>query len=132
MNRWWMALGLVAAAGLAACGGDAVGPLVQPGWLTVELGTAVTDAGGLVVEVSGGPVDSVRVAAGYDGTARETGAGWLVLLVGRPLASGPLGAIHVPNVSEADRYTAQVHQAAARGTWEQRDPQAFAVVVRAP
>jgi hypothetical protein len=133
MKRWRAGLGLVAATGLAACGGDAIGPpLVQPGWLTVDLSTAVTDAGGLVLEVSGGPVDSVRVTAGYEGTGREVGAVWLVLLVGQPIASGSLGAIRVPNLSQADRYTVRVREAAARGTWQQRDPQSFAVAVRAP
>lgn len=127
----WTALVTV----LAACAGDATGPEppgpeVQAGWLAVEFVSPNTDDGGVLFTFSGGPIDSIRGNAGLQAYARQGGAGtWQVLMIGRPVPVGAIGAIHVPDVSRAGQYRATITQVAARGTHQQRDPAGYAIRV---
>lgn len=134
MTRVRRIAALALATGLTACDGSTapVVPPPQPGWLIVELASPYDDDGGLVFAAAGGAIDSVRVSPAYAGIARRSDAGWQVLIVGEPLASGEVGAIHVPDVARAEDYRLTVGQAASRGAWTQRDPGAYALRLRAP
>ena len=123
---------MVAAMGLAACASESpTGPGPNPaqaGWLTVEFVAPTGDVGGLLFTFSGGPIDSIRGNAGLQAFARAASdASWQVMLIGRPLPPGAIGAIHVPDVARAADYRATITQVAARGTHEQRDPAGYLI-----
>jgi len=123
---------MAGAMGLAACAGEPLtGPDPNPaqaGWLTVEFVAPSGDVGGVLFTFNGGPIDSIRGNAGLQAFARAANdASWQVLLIGRPLPAGAIGAIHVPDVARATDYRATVIQVAARGTHEQRDPAGYSI-----
>jgi hypothetical protein len=124
--------GIVGALALAGCAGESPtdpGPdPAQAGWLTVEFVAAAGDVGGVLFTFSGGPIDSIRGNAGLQAFARAaTDASWQVMLIGRPLPAGAIGAIHVPDVARAAEYQATITQVAGRGAHEQRDPAGYAI-----
>jgi len=126
--------GMVAALALAACAGETpTGPGPDPaqaGWLTVEFVAPAGDVGGMLFTFSGGPIDSIRGNAGLQAFARAVNqASWQVMLIGRPLPPGAIGAIHVPDVARAADYQATITQVAARGSHEQRDPAGYSIRV---
>ena len=97
-----------------------------PGWISLELTTQVTDAGGLLVTIRG-KVDSIR-SNSHDAFVKQVGPLAKVAVVGN-LTSGAIAELFVPDASLAVAgYTASVDQAAAR-TLEQRDSADFAVAV---
>jgi hypothetical protein len=101
--------------------GDSTTPmpaLTGPGWLPLQLATSATDAGGVLVTIRGGGVDSVRSAV-HEVFSRRVGPLMKVAVVGN-LASGIIAEIFVPDTERASNYSASVDQAAAL-TLEQRD-----------
>ncbi len=109
--------------------GDSTTPmpaLTGPGWLPLQLETSATDAGGVLVTIRGGAVDSVRSAV-HDVFSRRVGPLMKVAVVGN-MTSGVIAEILVPNTERASSYSASVDQAAAR-TLEQRDVTDYEVSV---
>ncbi|MGH7752498.1 MAG: hypothetical protein ACREN5_06755, partial [Gemmatimonadales bacterium] len=83
---------------IGACGGDGTGPEpATPGRLSLRLTTPNSDDGAVLLEVSGGQIDSV-VAAGYRLRATGPGANSRRVVVTGTLASGPVASIWVPDV----------------------------------
>ena len=102
---------LLAAALLPAC--DAAAPAKPlPGDLTVSLATPYTD-GALLIAITGpDAVGAVQAAApGAVVRARTQGTTTTVAVFGT-LAAGPLLRLSVPDVRQAERYTATVTEAA--------------------
>ena len=97
-----------------------------PGWISLELTTQTTDAGGLLMTIRG-KVDSIR-STSHDTFAKQVGPLTKVVVAGN-LTSGIIAEIFVPDANLAvASYTASVDQAAAR-TLDQRDPADFEVAV---
>jgi hypothetical protein len=120
-------LALVALVGLAACGGsDLSAPLSGP--LDLVLDTPAADDGIVLVELSGGAVDSVT-ALGYRTEASPDGRAPVRLVVSGALADGKLARIWVPDRTRASDYSATVVEAAARGTYALRDVAEYRVSV---
>jgi hypothetical protein len=97
-----------------------------PGWLSLQLATQATDAGGVLVTIRGGSVDSIRSAV-HDVFSKRVGPLMKVAVVGN-LTAGVIAEIFVPDSQRASDYSAAVDQAAAR-TLEQRDVADYEVSV---
>ena len=103
---------LLAAALLSACdAGEPAKPL--PGELVVSLATPNPADGAMVVTITGpGAVGAVQAAAaGNVVRSRTQGATTSVAVFGA-IAAGPLVRIAVPDVRQAEGYTATVREAA--------------------
>lgn len=100
--------------------------LTGPGWIPINLATSATDAGGILVTIRGGAVDSVRSAV-HDVFSKRVGPLMKVAVVGN-LASGVIAEIFVPDTERASNYSVSVDQAAAR-TLDQRDVADYQVSV---
>ena len=113
-------LGLLALLGLPACGGgsDLSAPLSGP--LDLVLDTPAQDDGIVLVEIGGGPVDSVT-ALGYRTETSSDATTPVRLVVSGTLTDGKLARIWVPDRSRASDYSATVLEAAARSTYALRD-----------
>lgn len=113
---------------LSTCGDSGPEPIAQEeaGWVTVTLATNETDAGGVLMTIRGGPIDSVRSAYPHV-FIKEVGPLQKVAVVGN-IVAGPIAEIFVADLSLASTYTATVDQVAAR-TLEQRDPADYTVTV---
>jgi hypothetical protein len=103
--------------------------LTGPGWLPLQLQTSATDAGGVLVTIRGGAVDSVRSAI-HDVFSKRVGPLTKVAVAGN-LASGVIAEIFVPDTQRASNYSASVDQAAAQ-TLEQHDVADYEVSVGGP
>ena len=111
---------LAAVLGVAACGGgsDLSAPLSGP--LDLALQTPADNDGIVLVEVTGGTVDSVT-ALGYRTQASSVGTAPLRIVVSGALRDGKLVRIWVPDRTRASDYTGTVVEAAARGTYQLQD-----------
>jgi hypothetical protein len=113
---------------LATCSSDEKLPTGQagPGWLALRLSTQAADAGGVLLSVRGGAVDSVRSAFPH---VFEKRVGPLTkIVVAGDLSNGVIAEIFVPDAGASASYTVTVDQAAAR-TLQQRDPADYDVTV---
>ena len=119
---------LVALLGVAACGGggDLSAPLSGP--LDLVLDTPADDDGIVLVEISGGTVDSVT-ALGYRTEPSPDATRPVRLVVSGALADGKLARIWVPDRTRASDYSASVLEAAARHSYELRDVADYRVTV---
>ncbi len=99
-------------------------PLTGPGCLPLQLETSATDAGGVLVTIRGGAVDSVRSAV-HDVFSKRVGPLMKVAVVGN-LTAGVIAEIFVPDSERA--YSASVDQAATR-MLDQRDVADYEVSV---
>jgi len=110
--------------------GDSTTPMpaliTGPGWLPLQLETSATDAGGVLVTIRGGAVDSVRSAV-HDVFSKRVGPLMKVAIIG-DLTAGVIAEIFVPDTERASNYSASVDQAAGR-TLEQRDVADYGVKV---
>ena len=111
--------------------GDSTTPMpaaliTGPGWLPLQLETSATDAGGVLVTIRGGAVDSVRSAV-HDVFSKRVGPLMKVAIIG-DLTAGVIAEIFVPDTERASNYSASVDQAAGR-TLEQRDVADYEVKV---
>jgi hypothetical protein len=114
------ALLLATLLGATACGGgsDLSAPLSGP--LDLAIRTPSDDDGIVLVEVTGGTVDSVT-ALGYRTEASSVGTAPLRIVVSGALRDGKLVRIWVPDRTRASDYSATVVEAAARTTYQLQD-----------
>ena len=111
---------LAALLGVVACGGgsDLSAPLSGP--LDLVLQTPADNDGIVLLEVAGGTVDSVT-ALGYRTEASSVGTAPIRIVVSGSLRDGKLVRIWVPDRTRASDYSANVVEAAARGTYLLQD-----------
>jgi hypothetical protein len=115
---------------LTAC--HATVPTAVPGTLTVQLVSAGTNDGALVLLVGGGPVTSIEAVGGYEVTSNTDAAGVHLMVVGN-LATGALVRLHVPDISRANDYLAIITQVADRSNFGLLDGTGYGVtIVQAP
>jgi hypothetical protein len=110
---------------LAGCGG---GTEPTAGALKVNLVTPYADDGGILLTISGGPIDSVEGLGNRLYTYRVDANSLRVIIAGE-LAPGTVALIRVPDTREASQYSAVVSQAAARLPYTQRDPALYSVAL---
>ena len=116
-----------------ACGDDPTSAPAAPipGWLNVRLSTPHPDDGGVMFSVRGGPIDSL-VSADYElMEVRESASARRMMLIGS-IGSGIVARIRVPDIAKHGEYVVTVDQAAARGTYQQRDVSGYSASVEAP
>jgi hypothetical protein len=121
----WLLPALLGSTLLAGCSGG-TGPTA--GMLSVNLTTPRTDDGGLLLTISGGPVDSIE-AAGHRLYYSRPEANTVHFILAGEIASGTIARIHVPDTRQAFQYTALVGQVAARSSYVPRDPAQYEVVL---
>jgi hypothetical protein len=121
-------IGLLALLGLAACGGgsDLSAPLSGP--LDLVLNTPAEDDGIILVEIGGGPVDSVTALA-YRTEASPDGAAPVRVVVSGALTDGKLARIWVPDRTRASDYSVTVIEAAARRSYALRSVADYRITV---
>src|SRR3954465_6173913 len=114
------ALRLAVLLGATACGGgsDLSAPLSGP--LGLAIRGPSDDVGIVLVEVTGGSVDS-GTALSYRTEASSVGTAPLRRVVMWALRAGKLGRIWVPHLPRASDYSAAVVEAAARNTYLLQD-----------
>jgi hypothetical protein len=95
------------------------------GALNVSLSSAQHDDGAVMITVYGGPVDSVE-SLGFPIYAVRVADSVRFIVTGN-LGSGPIARVHVPDGREAPQYRAKLTQAAARGSYLQRDPATYGI-----
>jgi hypothetical protein len=127
VNSRWRCLRAAMAAVLllAGCGGS-TGPTA--GALKVNLVTPYADDGGILLTISGGPIDSVECLANRLYTYRVDANSLRVIIAGE-IRAGTVALIRVPDTREASQYSAVVSQAAARPPYGQRDPALYTVTL---
>lgn len=112
---------------LAACTSSDAGP-AGGGPLVLRLVGGAGNDGAVVVVVSGGPVSSVDVPAGYQIATNADGAGTHIMVMGN-VADGVIAMINVPDASRASAYVATVVQVADRTSFALLDPARYQVTV---
>jgi hypothetical protein len=118
---------LAIAAGLVSgCSSDSAGPVAAT--LEVSFATSASDDGAVLFTVSGGPVDSVE-APGYRVYTAETTPTSIRVVVAGDLKGGTIARIHIADASKLPQYSATIDQVAARGSYAQRDPVSYSLVV---
>lgn len=120
-------LSMLAIGLLAACGGGQ-----QPsraGALTVALFEAGTDAGALLLTISGGTVESVTAPGGQQISYSTPAAGTTRVVVLGALQTGDLLKIQVPDTSQAAAYTARLDQVADKVTFSLLDPSVYSLSI---
>jgi hypothetical protein len=118
---------IVALALVEGCGSEH--DAAVPRALNLVLTTPNTDDGGVVVTVAGGPVDSARGLSGYRAQGLPGDDHVYRIVVTGALHSGPVAQIWIPDRDRAGDYSAQVGQAAAAGSYAQRDVAGYAMTV---
>jgi len=113
---------------LAACSSsDANAP--HPGRLDVVVhGVGGSGIGAAVFVVSGGTLDAITAAPGYELGSVTDAAGTHVVLIGT-IVDGTVATIAVPDVSRAAAYIVTVEQAANGATFGLVDPAALSMTV---
>jgi hypothetical protein len=111
---------------VCACSSESAGPL--PAILEVSFATSASDDGAVLFTVSGGPVDSVE-APGYRLYTAETSPTSMRVVVAGELRDGIIARIHIADANRLPQYSATIDQVAARGSYVQRDPVSYSLVV---
>ena len=111
---------------LGACSSSSTGPV--PATLEVSFATSASDDGAVLFTVSGGPVDSVE-APGYRLYTAETSPTSTRVVVAGDLRDGIIARIHIADGSKLPQYSATIDQVATRGSYAQRDPVSYSLVV---
>jgi hypothetical protein len=108
----------------AGCSNN-TGPVA--GALTVNVSSPQHDDGAFMLNVYGGPVDSVESVgfAIYSIRAADS----LKFIVTGNLGSGAVARIHIPDSRQASRYSAKVSQVAARTSYAPRDPASYSITL---
>lgn len=116
----------------AACGHDSSTPLASTnaGALDLVLATPNADDGALLIEVSGGQVDSVSAPGGYQVYTSAPSTSTRRIMVVGSVVAGTVARIWVPDAGDSASYHATVLQAAARGTYVQRAVANYGITVR--
>jgi hypothetical protein len=107
---------------LAGCSDTASEPVA--GTLQVALTSPFTDDGALLFTITGGRIDSVEAAGLTIYTSRPDASTLEVILLGN-VGSGTIARLNIPDERLASQYSATLSQAAARGTYAQRDPAGY-------
>jgi hypothetical protein len=111
---------------LVACSDDSNSPTA--GAMNLNLATPNSDDGGLLFTLTGGPVDSVVATGGRVYSAKVDPNSFRVLIAGN-VAAGTIARIYLPDLRRAGEYSATVTQAAARGSYVQRDPAGYTLTL---
>src|SRR5688572_26008532 len=90
-----------------------------PGWLSLSLATPNSDDGGVLFTIGGAAIDSVRSSQIHVVTRRESATTVRVVVAG-VVGAGVIAEIRVPDTRDAAKYTAVIHEVAARTTYQQR------------
>jgi hypothetical protein len=120
------ALFVLLAAFLVACSDDTNSPTA--GTMNLNLATPNSDDGGLLFTVTGGPVDSVVATSGRVYSAKVDPNSFRVIIAGN-LTAGTIARIYLPDLRRATEYSATVSQAAARGSYVQREPAGYTLTL---
>ena len=86
------------------------------------------DDGAVLFTLTGGPVDSVE-APGYRVYSSRALGDTLRVIVAGELRSGRIVRIHIPDDQRIPQYAARIDQAAARGTYLQRNAGEYSLTV---
>ena len=127
---------LVAIAVTLACGDDTgldtTGPqatnVPDPGFVNVSLTSPNSNDGALLIQLSGGEIDSL-IGATASMFAAETGSNTFRIFVAGTIPDGPVLRFWVPDRRDLSPYTATLEQAATRGTYVQQDISSYALSV---
>lgn len=120
---------------VAGCGGGDGGggdrmpmdPEPTPGFLSVRLTSPNAGDAGILLEVNGPGLDTLR-SAQHDLFEEGTSTTRRVLLVG-DIRSGTLFEFWVPDIDRSQEYTAFLRQVAEPGTFEQRSTSGYALFI---
>jgi hypothetical protein len=88
----------------------------------------ITVDGAVLVTIAGGPVDSVE-AAGYSVYLARIDPSTVRVIVAGDLTSGTIAHIHIPDHRRLSQYSATINQVAARTSYRQRSPAAYALTL---
>ena len=128
-RRGWKPLLLWAAGWGAALSGCSHQPSAPEGAiLQVRLASPNGDDGALLLTVAGGRVDSVE-ASGYATFSHRSDPTTIRIIVAGSVASGTIARLWVPDERQIGRYSVTLDQAAARGSYAQRDPASYLVTL---
>ena len=116
----------VALALACACSSETAAPVAAT--LEVNFATSATDDGAVLFTVSGGPVDSVE-APGYRLYTTQTSPTTMRVVVAGDLRGGTIARIHIADGRRLSQYAATIDQVAARGSYAQRDPVSYSLMV---
>jgi hypothetical protein len=123
---WGVASALFGLAFLAGCS-SATGPTA--GTLKLSLSTPHSDDGGLLLTISGGPVDSIEATGHRLFLFRPDPNTVQLIVAGGELGAEPIARIHIPDTRQASRYAAEIGQVAARSSYTVRDPAQYTVTL---
>jgi hypothetical protein len=133
MMRLLRFLGVSAAIAGAGCQTDRIaGPAPRhgPGALDARLTTPNSDDGALLVELHGGPIDSIT-STRYEVAALQSDSGEYRVLVRGAIDGGALLRVWVPERSDRTAYVMSVLDAVGRVNYDRRDVTKYAVNVGA-
>jgi len=98
--------------------------------LEITLASPAQDDGAILFTVTGGPIDSLQVAAtGYTLYSSRPDPNTLRGIITGDLAAGALARIYIADESRIPQYSATVDQVAARATYARRDPAGYSLVL---
>ena len=117
---------ILVAAGLIGC--SEAPSASESASLEVTLSSPFPDDGALLFTVTGGRVDSVE-SSGYTVYLSRPDANTLEVIVTGQLSSGTIARLHIPSERLGPAYSASLIQAAARGSYTQRDPAAYGLTL---
>ena len=124
----WLIGATVAIGGVHACGGEGQPLAPAGGVLRATLTTPGRTTGAVLIQVSGGSVDSVT-AAGYLTYAARFGSDSTLFIVVGNVRNGVIARLHVPDAGAAASYQATVRQAAERNTFNLLSPADYSVTL---
>jgi hypothetical protein len=126
-----VAVALVLIAGCGDSGGSGPEPEPDPipGWLKVRLDTPNADDGGIMFTVSGGAIESVR-SSFLDLYVSQGSSTLKRIIVAGNLPNGTvLVELKVPDVQDAEDYSAIVDQVASGDSFVQRTASGYSLSV---
>jgi hypothetical protein len=128
---------IVLAAAIAvftSCSNDFSDPTAAStaGPLNLVLTSPNTDDGALLLDVAGGPIDSVTVASGYTLYDAPTSATAHRLIVRGDITNGTIATIWVEDQGARASYSVTFAQVARRGTFQQRAVTGYSATLAMP
>jgi hypothetical protein len=124
-------LALMFVAAVASCDGDELPPgpppgPAGPGFLQVVLDTPNNNTGGLLVTISGGPIDSVQSTQFTVRTAEIAPNQHQIIVAGALRDANVIFRFWIPDLGVMNGYRATLQQAAARGLYNQLSTEGYA------
>ena len=117
---------VVLAAITLACSGDSSNggteppvDVSNPGFVNVTLSTPNSNDGAVLLQLSGGVIDSLTASSGSIFFA-ETGTNIFRVMVAGTITDGPVVRFWMPDRRNVSQYSATLEQAAVRSTYEQQ------------